>query len=376
MAGAEARLKTELATGETALATDQRTLAALAADDLLADLARQRAEAAVSEGQLRSHQVRVDELAAREAAQKRELAQRAERLATLQSAQAEAHAAAQAQEQTDHTLAVQLAALAAQIDPAEARVAALEAEQRTAEDQEHDLREQARMAQMRQAQADLSAQRAQDELSHLRGEIEKELGLVTLAAPDEIAPVDDADEDWDSQPPLPLGEMVTRLPVVAALPEGLDADVRNLRAQLAGLVRSTWMLWPSTTRSRRGTISFRHRPADSEKAIESLEQVITELDRIMEREFLATFKAVAAEFRVTFTALFGGGSARLVLTDPESPTTTGVEIIARPPGKREQGLALLSGGERALTAGALIFSILKIASHTLLRDGRSRCRTG
>jgi chromosome segregation protein len=100
--------------------------------------------------------------------------------------------------------------------------------------------------------------------------------------------------------------------------------------------------------------------ADLQKAVSSLEEVVLELDRIMEREFLATFKAVAAQFREEFSNMFGGGAARLVLTDPENPNTTGVEIIARPPGKREQGLSLLSGGERALTASALIFSILKV----------------
>jgi chromosome segregation protein len=84
------------------------------------------------------------------------------------------------------------------------------------------------------------------------------------------------------------------------------------------------------------------------------------LNRVMEREFLLTFKAIAAQFRDEFAGLFGGGMAKLVLTEPDCPGTTGVEIIARPPGKREQGLALLSGGERALTAAALIFSILKV----------------
>ena len=57
--------------------------------------------------------------------------------------------------------------------------------------------------------------------------------------------------------------------------------------------------------------------------------------------------------------MFGGGAAKLVLTDPENPLETGIDIIVRPPGKRQQSLALLSGGERALTAAALIFAILK-----------------
>jgi chromosome segregation protein len=99
--------------------------------------------------------------------------------------------------------------------------------------------------------------------------------------------------------------------------------------------------------------------ADLEHAVASLQEVIAELDRVMEREFVTTFKAVAARFKDEFVNLFGGGSAKLVLADPDNPNSTGIEIIARPPGKREQGLALLSGGERALTAAALIFSILK-----------------
>ncbi len=66
-------------------------------------------------------------------------------------------------------------------------------------------------------------------------------------------------------------------------------------------------------------------------------------------------------FGETFTQLFGGGSARLVLTDPDDLTISGVDIIARLPNRREQGLGLLSGGERSLTAAALIFCLLKVS---------------
>jgi len=81
---------------------------------------------------------------------------------------------------------------------------------------------------------------------------------------------------------------------------------------------------------------------------------------MMERAFRETFEAVAQAFEENFTRLFNGGSARLELTDPDDPAQTGVDILARPPGKRLQSLALLSGGERALTAVALIFAILKV----------------
>ena len=81
----------------------------------------------------------------------------------------------------------------------------------------------------------------------------------------------------------------------------------------------------------------------------------------MEREFLHTFEAVAQEFRQIFSRLFGGGSAKLMLTAPDDLTDSGIEIEARLPGRREQGLSLLSGGERSLTAAALVFSLLKVS---------------
>ena len=81
----------------------------------------------------------------------------------------------------------------------------------------------------------------------------------------------------------------------------------------------------------------------------------------MEREFRKTYDAVAVAFRQAFTRLFGGGSAHLVLTDPDDMTRTGIDIEARLPGRREQGLAVLSGGERSLTACALIFDLLKVS---------------
>jgi chromosome segregation protein len=90
-----------------------------------------------------------------------------------------------------------------------------------------------------------------------------------------------------------------------------------------------------------------------------LREVIKELDEVMKKEFLSVFSVVAAEFSRYFELLFSGGQARLSLADPENPSTTGVEITARPPGRRQQSLALLSGGERALTATALLFAVLK-----------------
>ena len=81
----------------------------------------------------------------------------------------------------------------------------------------------------------------------------------------------------------------------------------------------------------------------------------------MEQAFAETFEKVAKEFQRYFKLLFGGGEAQLILSDPDNMIDTGVDIVARPPGKRLQSLALLSGGERSLTAQALLFSLLRIS---------------
>jgi chromosome segregation protein len=99
---------------------------------------------------------------------------------------------------------------------------------------------------------------------------------------------------------------------------------------------------------------------DLRTAADSLRQVAAELDRLMRERLAETFKAVATAFQETFPRLFGGGSARLELTDPQDVTATGIEVLAQPPGKRQQPLSALSGGERALTSVALLFAILKV----------------
>ncbi|WP_246940030.1 chromosome segregation protein SMC [Bacillus pinisoli] len=99
---------------------------------------------------------------------------------------------------------------------------------------------------------------------------------------------------------------------------------------------------------------------DLVEAKDTLFRVIDEMDEEMKKRFETTFTAIRSHFEGVFKSLFGGGRADLRLTDPEDLLNTGVEIVAQPPGKKLQNLGLLSGGERALTAIALLFSILKV----------------
>ncbi|AQY50917.1 chromosome segregation protein [Listeria weihenstephanensis] len=92
----------------------------------------------------------------------------------------------------------------------------------------------------------------------------------------------------------------------------------------------------------------------------TLFQVMDEMDEEMKKRFDASFTAIQTEFAIVFPELFGGGQARLILQNPDEVLTTGVDIEAQPPGKKLQNLSLLSGGERALTAIALLFAIIRV----------------
>ncbi|WP_123040010.1 chromosome segregation protein SMC [Cohnella candidum] len=91
-----------------------------------------------------------------------------------------------------------------------------------------------------------------------------------------------------------------------------------------------------------------------------LHGIIREMDEEMSKRFLTTFAEIRKHFVVVFSRLFGGGRADLVLTEPDSPLDSGIDIVAQPPGKKLQNLQLMSGGERALTALALLFAILNV----------------
>ena len=110
--------------------------------------------------------------------------------------------------------------------------------------------------------------------------------------------------------------------------------------------------------------------SDLEKALADLENVIRKINRITRSLFLRTFEEINTRFSELFPRLFNGGAAWLELTSPDSPLETGVELMIQPPGKKLSRLSLLSGGEKALSAIAFIFSIFMLnpASFCLLDE--------
>jgi chromosome segregation protein len=103
-----------------------------------------------------------------------------------------------------------------------------------------------------------------------------------------------------------------------------------------------------------------HQHADLTASLENLSRAIQKINRTSRQRFRRAFDLVNEQFQMLFPKLFRGGRASLVLTDEENLLETGVEIVAQPPGKKLQSITLLSGGEKALTAVALVFSIFLI----------------
>ncbi len=241
--------------------------------------------------------------------------------------------------------------LRAQIRPAQSQLDALENGWIEHDAQGEALRQRLHQEERQLNQAQLALQRAEDQLKYLRKQIENDFGLVTF----------ETDEGVTSQEPLPFDQIVTTLPKVTSIPDEMKEQIQKLKS----LLRRLGPINPEAQAEYKATKEryefLMQQSQDLEEAAEQLQQVITELDDLMDMEFRRTFKAVAKAFTHYFTRLFGGGTAKLVLTDPKDITNTGVEIIARPPGKRPANLTMLSGGERALTAAALIFAIISVS---------------
>ena len=273
------------------------------------------------------------------------------RLATMQHEMTELDDGKTGLRQREGQIIEQVEALQALIDPAEKELSDAEGKQDELLSAEAKARNQFSIADRRNAQTELTLTRRQEALDRWRERIEADFGLVSFEYGDQVS----------GPTPLPFGGMVEQLPVVEEMTEGLGDTIKQLRAQS----RRIGAVNPDAQKEYE-EVSQRFefmtsQIEDLNQAEADIKDVIAELDVLMEREFRVTFEAVAKEFREIFTRLFGGGSAQLILTDPKNMTDTGIDIEARLPGRRTQGLSLLSGGERSLTATALVFSLLRVS---------------
>ncbi|RLC57883.1 MAG: hypothetical protein DRI30_03485, partial [Chloroflexi bacterium] len=183
------------------------------------------------------------------------------------------------------------------------------------------------------------------------GDVRPDKAVAELQLPAWLAEAEGGDKGEGQRPPLAGGQHVD--------PDALAREIEGLRSQLRAL-------GPVNVEALGDYESLRERHdflagqvEDLRGAEESLKRAITELTALMRRKLEATFEEVAKGFESNFKMFFGGGHARLRLTDPKHPMDSGVDIEARPPGKRTKSLSQLSGGERALTSVSLLFALLQ-----------------
>jgi chromosome segregation protein len=321
--------------------------------------------AAIEDGELRR---RVGELETRAAVAQRTVQSQRRLMESHESNLAQLARQIEEKSEQDTHLAADMAALDREIERLNARSAAIEAENKAIDEQIHPAQEE--LSRLEAAQRDIEHRASQslerlheseieanrialerdrilDQQETLAREIESDLGPIDL--PDTVS----------HQLRLSLDDDVVELPQVTSLPPGLGDEVRQLKTRIRRLGNVNVDAPREYEQLLDRQTFLQGQASDLRGAIASLHEVIQELDAIIERDFVATVEKVNEAFGEYFRVLFGGGNARLILTDPENPSTTGVDIIAHPPGKRAQGLALLSGGERSLTAVALLFALLR-----------------
>jgi chromosome segregation protein len=237
------------------------------------------------------------------------------------------------------------------IEPTEEDILKCEEEEKKLQIAEGEARVTLNLAEHHNAQAKISYAKNRETLESLKRRIEEDFGLVEFGYTEQIS----------GPKPLPLEGLVEQLPIIDELPPGLEEELKRSRSLLK-------RIGPVNPEAQNEYLEVNERFSflneqltDLRKAEKDIHHIIVELDNLMEKSFQDTFELVAEEFRQIFTRLFGGGAARLILTDPDNLTTSGIDIEARLPGRREQGLALLSGGERSLAAVALVFALLKVS---------------
>jgi chromosome segregation protein len=188
----------------------------------------------------------------------------------------------------------------------------------------------------KRSQIEVDLVRKQAELKFLDETSRKELNCPVV----ELASADD---------PVPDGERIAEA-------EQACNEVRN-RIEALGPVNAAAMEEFQEAQSRQDFLSAQRQ--DLIDSIRDTEKAIQEIDTVSRQKFAEAFEAINANFREAFQTLFGGGTGEMRLTDQENLADSGIDIVCSPPGKRLQNVLLLSGGEKALAAVALLMAIFK-----------------
>jgi chromosome segregation protein len=240
-------------------------------------------------------------------------------------------------------LAVQAESLRAEKTRAEELKAALEKEWDEARSRAGQLDESLRSK--RQTLEELRAERAQRQIEKARNDADRDYLRQTCVAELNAQP-----EDLMAQE----GQLVVGEELIAA-----ETSYNEMKARVEAMGPVNMMALEEFKECEEREIFMRRERDDLVQSIENTQLTITELDQVSRQKFEEAFNFINGQFAVAFQSLFGGGHGEMRLGEPDSSGEMGIDIVAQPPGKRLQNILLLSGGEKALTALALLIAVFR-----------------
>jgi chromosome segregation protein len=350
---------------------DRRAIAELetARRQLSDEVAEHAATAAHMEGELRTErhasqaEIAVVERVARQIEAKEQQRSKAQDEAKTIGSRIESTRREQAEKDDE------IASLGAELEPARRELAQFESRERSMTQELADANAHLREAERATVEAEAAVRTRGDELQTLSeslqaegfvatadGEIERAPAPEPVAVPDDETQAGDLpnwlrSDDGDPIPPIRGGSTIN--------PTELRDRIADLRAQIRNLGPVNEQAASDYADSRERYDFLSGQLADMQQAEAQLLEAADELEAVIRERFRTTFKVVNHEFERYFSAFFRGGTARLELGERDDDGVPGIEIIAQPPGKKLGSLALLSGGERSLTAVALLFALLQ-----------------
>ena len=340
------------------------------AQELLADLASKIADAADELDRVRANDA---EAAGKLADAKVRLAQSKERLRSLNARQPELKHRLEgidrrirATEQASRSLEV----LRLRVDPLHNRYQALS---ERAMDWAARLRDQASIEEADSASLKKTIEDAKSEVARAKQEVERS----TAAVNDSRVARGKLEVQVENAIRAITADGETVLEEALQLPAPTDRaaaerELESLARQINNLGPVNQVAYQEYERLKARADYVESQLADLESARKALTKITSAIDRKMRRQFLITFEKVDQNFREVFSMLFPGGQAHLEMTDPEHPADTGIEVVAQPRGKRITKMMLMSGGEKSLTALALLFAVSSYSYRAVLRAGRGR----
>lgn len=329
----------------------KKQTAVISLDELNQDLFRKKTEHAVVQESFQSSKNRLQDALQLISSLEIQCKDYREKLENLENQHTELMGKYSADTQHDEELNKQIDALNVKITPIEEEISTINSEIDKYQETAENLRKNQTIIERHFIQLEMQVDKVKNQMENLKERISDDFGLVSYEYEPEIS----------GPKPLPIDGMVASLPKITQIPDNLEEQIKNLKAAIRRMGAVNPEAEKEFNEESERYEFLTTQMSDLEKAESDLRKVVVELEEIIKSKFKETFTAVNQEFSEIFKQLFGGGSAKLVIEDEENITDTGIEIEATLPGKRKQELALLSGGERSLTAIALIFSLLKIS---------------